>query len=59
MGQWCPKHVKALNPNESESESKVCIKLVVFITLHWTFVMNYYNILSSYMLGFYNISNDY
>jgi hypothetical protein len=29
-----PKHVDALNLNksESESESKVCIKLVVFIT---------------------------
>jgi hypothetical protein len=36
MGKWCPKHVEALNPNKieskSKSESKVCIKLVVFIT---------------------------
>jgi hypothetical protein len=37
MGKWCQKHVEALNPNKSESESEsvseVCIKLVVFITL--------------------------
>jgi hypothetical protein len=34
MGKWCSKHVEILNPNksESESESEVCIKLVVFIT---------------------------
>jgi hypothetical protein len=33
MGKWCPKHVEALNPNKSESESKVCIKLVESIPL--------------------------
>jgi hypothetical protein len=31
MGKWGLKHVEALNLNKSESE--VCIKLVVFITL--------------------------
>jgi hypothetical protein len=31
MGKWCPKHVEAFNPIKSESESKVCIKSVVFI----------------------------
>jgi hypothetical protein len=33
MAKRCPKRVEALNPNKSESE--VCIKLVVFITLLW------------------------
>jgi hypothetical protein len=32
MDKHCLKHVKALNLNKSESESKVCIKLVVLIT---------------------------
>jgi hypothetical protein len=41
MGRWCPKHVDALNLNQSESESetKVCIKLVVFITQFHMFVI--------------------
>jgi hypothetical protein len=32
-GQVMSEHVEVLNPNECESESEVCIKLVVFITV--------------------------